>query len=398
MWKILIADDETRIRRGLEGMIRAMPIQAEVVGTAGDGEAALTMARELMPDIILADICMPFCSGLELIEALRELRHDMKIIVITGFEEFAYAKRALELSVYAYLLKPVEAEELLHKLQGATAELAAQREHRKHYAFAMEQLQKRKDILTETFLRDVLDDAYSPEEITERCALLDLSSKQPYDLLLVAPPPEGADTRPAHELVFRYELEGALAGYMQECKGLPLFPDARGNVMLLLPGGTAGSSAQAENLEALVQQELGVAARVAHTSLKGLNELPEAYDRLISSVFEGGAGRSAIVAAAQAYIAKAYMRPELGLADVAAEAGVTPTYLSRLMKQELGMSFSKYLTTKRVTQAIRLMEKGMLLKEIAVRVGYSSPYYFSTAFKKTLSIPPNEYRSEVLKK
>ncbi|NLG58135.1 MAG: helix-turn-helix transcriptional regulator, partial [Clostridiales bacterium] len=72
--------------------------------------------------------------------------------------------------------------------------------------------------------------------------------------------------------------------------------------------------------------------------------------------------------------------------------GITPTYLSRLMKQELGLSFNKYLTKTRINHAVKLMGQGLLLKDIALRVGYSSPYYFSTAFKKTLGSAPIEYR------
>ena len=151
MWKVLIADDEPKILRGLSGMLKRMPLELEIVGLADNGLKALELAEQLQPDVMLVDINMPFLNGLELIDRLRGMRQEMKIIVITGYEEFEYARQALEMSVFAYLLKPVGEEELQGKLEAAVRELSLQRERRRHYAFAMEQIERRKDMLLENF-------------------------------------------------------------------------------------------------------------------------------------------------------------------------------------------------------------------------------------------------------
>ncbi len=396
MWKILIADDEPKIQRGLAGMISQMNLDAKIVGTAEDGEIALEMAQRLQPDIMLVDICMPFLDGLELIERLKSVRDNMRVIVITGHEEFSYAKKALEMSVYAFLLKPVVMQELRSKLEGAMDALLLQRQRHRYYAFAMEQLEKQKDTLRECFFHDAIMDVYDHDEIRERCALLDVDASKRYEMLL-AVPVYGMESKASGELVLRYEVEGAIRELFSHCRSCWMFSDSRGNLLFVYDGESLFNQQLAKQLAGIAKEALGLTLRVEKQALSQDMNFADCYDRLISLVFDH-TGVSAIVASAQSCIAKNYMRPNLGLGEVAEEVGVTPTYLSRLMKQELGMPFSKYLTTLRMDQAVLLMEKGMLLKDVATRVGYSTPYYFSTAFKKTLSVSPNAYRNEGIRR
>ncbi|MEF9894534.1 MAG: response regulator, partial [Clostridia bacterium] len=106
MWRILIADDEPKIRRGLHAQIERMALDLQVVGEAEDGEQALKCARELAPDIVLVDINMPFLNGLDFIERLKGVCPDARTIVVTGFEDFEYVRRSMQLNVQSYLLKP----------------------------------------------------------------------------------------------------------------------------------------------------------------------------------------------------------------------------------------------------------------------------------------------------
>ncbi len=397
MWKVLIADDEPKILRGLSGMLKRMPLELEIVGLADNGLKALELAEQLQPDLMLVDINMPFLNGLELIDRLRGMRQEMKIIVITGYEEFEYARQALEMSVFAYLLKPVGEEELQGKLEAAIRELSLQRERRRHYAFAMEQIERRKDMLLENFLRDVVENEYEETEIAQRCLWFGLDPDGPFELLLIIPLISSAESRPEQDVTLRYEVEGAIRQAYPALGFRCLFSDARGNVLALYEPAPGRQLPSCEALSLAVSEDTGTQTRVLCGHLDGLRHLPAVYDSLTESGFEQR-GASPIVTAAQRHIARNYMNPSLGLPDTAEVAGVTPTYLSRLMKQELGMSFSRYLNMTRVKQSVSLMEKGLMLKDIALRVGYSSPYYFSTAFKKVLSVPPNEYRSEVMKK
>ncbi|MBP2646080.1 MAG: two component transcriptional regulator, AraC family, partial [Firmicutes bacterium] len=95
----------------------------------------------------------------------------------------------------------------------------------------------------------------------------------------------------------------------------------------------------------------------------------------------------------QKYIEKYYYKEELSLSNLAEEIHMSPTYLSRLLKQEIGVSFIEYLTQVRVRKAIQLMSSSTVkMYEIAEQVGYSNQHYFSTAFKKVVGFSPAEYR------
>lgn len=112
MWKVLIADDEPKIRKGLKKILQSFNLDIEIVAEAEDGEIALNLAKEYKPNIILVDINMPFLDGLGFIEKVRDFLPNTIIIIITGYDEFHYAKRAIQLQVFDYLLKPVNSIEL----------------------------------------------------------------------------------------------------------------------------------------------------------------------------------------------------------------------------------------------------------------------------------------------
>lgn len=112
MLRILIADDEENIRNGLKAAVDWENYGCEICGEAGNGIDALQMALELRPDLIIADIRMPGMDGLQMVKKLREMDGKSRIIVLSGYSEFQYAKQSIELGVEAYLLKPIDEEEL----------------------------------------------------------------------------------------------------------------------------------------------------------------------------------------------------------------------------------------------------------------------------------------------
>ncbi|CDI49981.1 response regulator transcription factor [Clostridium tetani] len=107
MFRIVIADDEDTIRNGLKNLIESYELNLSVIATAKDGEEAIKVIEEYHPEIILMDINMPFMNGLEVIKSIREKNKDAKIIIISGYNQFEYAQKALELGVFNYLLKPI---------------------------------------------------------------------------------------------------------------------------------------------------------------------------------------------------------------------------------------------------------------------------------------------------
>lgn len=128
MHTLMIVDDEYNIRDGLVNLVPWNTIGVQVVAQARDGAEALELARQYRPDVVVTDISMDEMDGLEFSEALLAERPRTKIIILSGFSEFSYAQRALQLRVSAYLLKPVNPEDLLAHVAEAVRVLEDERE------------------------------------------------------------------------------------------------------------------------------------------------------------------------------------------------------------------------------------------------------------------------------
>ncbi|EPR13757.1 response regulator [Ruminiclostridium papyrosolvens] len=113
MIKILIVDDEAVIRKGIITSIDWESMGMTVVGEASNGREGFEKALELKPDIVITDVRMPVVDGLELTKMLRENMPDVRVVIISGYDEFKYAREALRMGVNEYLLKPIGAGELV---------------------------------------------------------------------------------------------------------------------------------------------------------------------------------------------------------------------------------------------------------------------------------------------
>lgn len=112
MLRVVLADDEKKILLLLQKLIEWERLGYEIVGTANDGLRALELVREKRPHLLITDVRMPGCSGIELIRQAKELQPDLHFIIISGYRKFEYAQNALKYGVEDYLLKPLKQEEL----------------------------------------------------------------------------------------------------------------------------------------------------------------------------------------------------------------------------------------------------------------------------------------------
>lgn len=128
MYSLMIVDDEYNIRDGLVNAVPWDSIGVKVVAQAQDGLEALELSRKFHPDVVITDISMDDMDGLEFTQALLAERPRTKVIILSGFGEFSYAQRALQLRVSAYLLKPVTPEDLLVQVAETIKALEAERE------------------------------------------------------------------------------------------------------------------------------------------------------------------------------------------------------------------------------------------------------------------------------
>lgn len=113
---VIVADDETELREAVCSMIPWKEIGFRLVGSAGNGLDALQLVEQLQPDLLLTDIRMPYISGVSLAQQVRELRPLTQIAFLSGYDDFAYAQKAIEYNVISYLLKPISMRELTEAL------------------------------------------------------------------------------------------------------------------------------------------------------------------------------------------------------------------------------------------------------------------------------------------
>lgn len=112
MLKLMIVEDEELLRMGLVTCVDWADLGYEIIGEAGDGEKALKLVEQNPPDVIITDIKMPRLNGIDMAEKLKADYPGIRIVVISGYDEFEYARRALKMGVSEYILKPINLEQL----------------------------------------------------------------------------------------------------------------------------------------------------------------------------------------------------------------------------------------------------------------------------------------------
>jgi two-component system response regulator YesN len=140
MKKVMIVDDEILIRENIRNCVDWTKEGFIYCGDASDGEVALPLIEEYQPDILITDIKMPFMDGLELTAIVRKQMPNMKVIIMSGHDEFRYAQDAIRLGVEDYCLKPISASELIQILQKVSAKIDEEQKRQKSQSITKERL------------------------------------------------------------------------------------------------------------------------------------------------------------------------------------------------------------------------------------------------------------------
>jgi two-component system response regulator YesN len=162
---VLIVDDEYLIRDGLARSIDWATLGFDLVEIAEHGVEALEMIDKTMPDLILTDVRMPFMDGLELIKSVKARYPELCVIIISGHEEFSYAKTALQLDAFDYVLKPINLLELEIVIKKAIVHINLQDERNKEICNIKSQILTYIPILKERFILDIIFGKLSNNQI-----------------------------------------------------------------------------------------------------------------------------------------------------------------------------------------------------------------------------------------
>jgi NarL family two-component system response regulator LiaR len=121
MIRVLIADDHTVVRKGLNALLSADKYGIEVIGEASNGAEAIQLAEEWKPDVILMDLVMPVKTGLQAIQEIKQIQPDARILVLTSFAEDDNVSQAIRAGAYGFLLKDTSPDELVQTIRSVYA-------------------------------------------------------------------------------------------------------------------------------------------------------------------------------------------------------------------------------------------------------------------------------------
>ncbi|MBO4459557.1 MAG: response regulator [Clostridiales bacterium] len=185
LFKVFICEDESIVREGLRDMIPWEKYGFEFVGDAPDGEMALPMIRKLKPDVLITDITMPFMDGLSLSKTVTKELPNIKIIVISGYSDFEYARKAIEIGVEQYLLKPVTKTDMIAALEGTRKKIIEENEQKDYVKLYEQEFKKFERLSHRVFFEKLVEGSLSVQEIYEEADKLHLNlSADSYNIVI----------------------------------------------------------------------------------------------------------------------------------------------------------------------------------------------------------------------
>lgn len=164
MYKVILIDDEVEVREGIKYLTPWADCGFELIGDFENGRDAWEAMDGLKPDAVITDICMPFMDGLELSQRIFDHYRDVKVVIVTGFEDFDYAQRAIKLKVNDYLLKPLNSQEFTDFMLRMRRELDEDRARKEDLSRLRSQLHQSLPLLKERFLEKLATSSMSEEE------------------------------------------------------------------------------------------------------------------------------------------------------------------------------------------------------------------------------------------
>lgn len=431
MIHVLVADDEALEREAMLHILAGVDTDEPIeVREAVNGLEALRVAQDKKPDIAFLDIRMPGMDGLGVAEKFSQLPDPPVVIMVTAYDYFAYARMALRFGVLDYLLKPASTEDIcsvfrraLHEVAGRKKE-AARRSAVQTIASGLEEL-VRADICKSLRAGTVNDDDI------QRLVAFQAGGAAWSCIAMVAGTGRssayGVSPMAAHGFsrFFRALAERFLVSDLDLVKANPMLfiaspeqdaDSATMNVFLVVPhgglfdprhlqeqvGGGIGqfhrrcNDAGGTGLQFGISLEMDGKAKAALQTAKIAFNLsnPERPILLLNSAHEvrqGGTSSSNSLSALAVMWLQDHFMESIGIMDLARELKVSPSYLSRILKRELGIGFGETLALIRIARAKNLLANGVPAKEASFLVGFRDQSYFTKVFVKIEGIFPSQY-------
>jgi len=332
MYHVLVAEDEPWVRGGIVEMIERIGGGFKVVGEANNGMEAWNLIQELCPTVLITDIMMPKLDGLSLLKQIDDIKFPIVSIIVSGYDNFAYAQQGIRYGVSEYVLKPVRQEMLKEALE------------RSIYRLEMLSPVHEQLMAIQAFMDHIQD--MDVDRLHAELASLMKS--------IVA----NRKSHPGSKIGLLRILAGKISDLLEYH-----YPD--------YPAALAADESE-ESLKRHIQR------------------LTEQWCQL--SLTRDKRPVRLVVKKACDYVEKNYMQ-EISLSHIAEYVGLSVSHFSALFKQHTNDSFINYLNQIRIQKAKELLlEPDLKIYQVAEIVGFSSVPYFNRVFKNVTGWSPNEYR------
>ena len=179
-YKVLLVDDEEEVMNVIEHKIDWESLGFEVIGKAQNGVKALEVAEKTQPDVVITDIKMPYMDGLELARRLKEDNPSVRIMILTGFDEFEYAKEAVHLEVEEYVLKPVNSNELSDCMMRLKQNLDKERDEKLNVQKLQQYYMESLELLQTNFFCSLIEGRVQDGEVDKYMDAYQITVNGPY--------------------------------------------------------------------------------------------------------------------------------------------------------------------------------------------------------------------------
>lgn len=419
MYRIMIVDDDEILRKGLVQNINWSAHGITVAAEAKNGRDALCRIDEAMPQVIVTDIQMPLMDGLQLTETVSRLYPRIKIVLLTAYEEFEYARKALEYKVSEYVLKYESEGTILFAVQQAVEQVKAETER--------ELLKTRnREIEYKNLFRDIC--CYKRDRAGIGTQMRDLGIREAYGSYgTVSFKIESLKSMDEIKFLIQTKewfqaIEDTIGGALKQAGyEFHFFQGKEYLNAALLHNRQDGGGA----LLALLKQEinclrdqLGIklyagmgrwyeeisCLHESYLEALKVNNLRDVLDRVYpkeenwllvySPEMFAEEAMEELVDKVSSYININFGREDLSLDGIAGQVHLSSNYVSTLFKKYCGMNISDYIIKVRMDHADRLLETtNFKTYEIAEKIGYTNAQYFSVLFKKFHGMTPKEFRA-----
>ena len=394
MYNLVIADDEKNIREGLSRFVDWAELGFNVVMKCEDGDEVIDYINTMSVDVVLCDIRMSRKSGLDVAKYIFENSLNIKVILMSGYQEFEYAKKALEYNVVSYIVKPIELEEIKNKFTKVKNDLDRVKD-------INEKLQQEKQKAAEPqkiILKKegaIYKDVYELLEETRVEAENNKSAQHDYKALI---------EQQSHLIEYFLEFNktsiyNTFKDISSKIVNMPFNSGLKflDNTLVLLLNRIATSYVGLTIKNDLKDEIKNI--NKAGSYKDALQIFEKWIDSAVNAIEENNSSNTElIIKRANKYIEENYM-DDLTLEKVAEVVFLSPVYLSKVYKKKMGINFIDYVTKTRIERSKELLSnKNLKVYEISNLVGYKNLKYFYKIFKNYTGYTPNTYREMLMKR